>query len=339
LASWGIRLQLNLKKNSKIEIKMRPFNNQQIKSNMIYNKTRKFLTYANSLVLSLVFFTCIFTSTQAQTNSKVKQSDSFSFAFITDIHIDYKGNTLQYFDKAVDKINKLNPDFIVTGGDNIYDATHPSESHADSLYNLYLSQIKRFNMPVHTGIGNHESFGVNNPSIPTDNPFYGKKMYESKIGKRYYTFNHKGWKFLMIDDVKNTDTGSRYIGKIDEEQMEWLKKELAATDSATPIVICSHIAFISSFKKFELGSLSGTPNGDGISNSVEFFNLFAHHNLKLVLQGHFHFLEVLYANDIYYITGPSLTARWGNEFTKKSGLMLFTTIGNQLTWKFVENKL
>lgn len=318
---------------------MRPFNNQQIKSNMIYIKTRKFLTYANSLVLSLVFFICIFTSTQAQINVKEKPSQPFSFAFITDMHLDYKGNTLKYFDKAVDKINILKPDFIITGGDNIIDATHPSESHADSLYNLYLSQIKRFNMPVHTGIGNHESFGVNNPNISPDNPFYGKKMYETKIGKRYYTFNHNGWKFFMVDDVLNTDTGSKYVGCVDKEQMEWLKRELAATDSTTPIVICSHIPFISSLKKFELGSLSGNSENDGVSNSIEFFNLFTHYNLKLVLQGHFHFLEVLYVNGIHYVTGPSLTARWGIAITRKSGLMLFTTKGDELTWKFIENIL
>lgn len=255
------------------------------------------------------------------------------------MHLDFNDSTLQYFDNAIKTINKLNPDFIVTGGDNIKDATQPRESYADSLYSLYLSQIKRFNMPVYTGIGNHEVFGVNNLNIETENPLYGKKMYESKIGRRYYTFSHKGWKFFMVDDIINTDSGHRYIGCIDDKQMEWLRNELVATDSITPIVICSHIPFISSLKKFEFGSLSGTPVNDGISNSVEFFKLFTHHNLKLILQGHFHFMEVLYANDIYYITGPSLTAKWGNIFTRKSGLFLFTTKRTSLTWKFVENNL
>lgn len=298
---------------------------------------RKLLTITKLLVLSLVFSTCFFTSAQAQTNEK--PSDSFSFAFFTDIHLDYKGNTLQYFDKAINTINKLKPDFIITGGDNINDATYAKETYADSLYNLYLSQIRRFRMPVYTGIGNHESFGVNNPNILPANPLYGKKMYELKIRKRYYTFSHKGWKFFMIDDIKNTDTGNRYIGLIDDGQMAWLKNELTKTDSVIPIVVCCHIPIISSLKKFELGSLSGTPPNDGVSNSIEFFKQFEHHNLKLVLQGHFHFLEVLYANNIYYITGPSMTARWGNVFTRKSGLFFFTAKGDSLTWKFVENKL
>lgn len=299
--------------------------------------TKKLRTGISFLFLSILYVTCFITSGNAQ--SKSTTSDSFSFAFITDIHLGYKGNTLKYFDKAIETINKLSPDFIITGGDNIIDATRSGESHADSLYNLYLSQIKRFNLPVYTGIGNHESFGVNNPKISPDNPLYGKKMFESKMGNRYYSFIHKGWKIFMIDGIKATSSGNRYIGCIDDEQMNWLKQELILTDSLTPIVICCHIPFISSYKKFELGSLSGNPENDGISNSIDFFNLFEHHNLKLLLQGHFHFLEVLYANDIYYVTGPSLTARWGNKFTRKSGLFIFKTEGNDLKWEFIENNL
>ena len=143
----------------------------------------------------------------------------------------------------------------------------------------------------------------------------------------------------MLDGIKNTTSGNRYIGCIDDEQMKWIEQELTATDSLTPVVILSHIPFISSYKKFELGSLSGNPVNDGISNSIEFFKLFDHHNLKLVLGGHFHFLEVLYANDAYYVTGPSLTARWGNKFTRKSGFFIFKAERNDLKWEFVENNL
>jgi len=299
---------------------------------------RLFIT-SRILLFVCVFFTGVSCSPETQNNSEKKQSGTFSFAFITDIHLDYNSTTLQYFDNAVNTINKLNPDFIITGGDNVKDVTQPGKSYADSLYNLYISQINRFNIPVYTGIGNHEVFGVNNPDVLPEDPQYGKKMYESKIGDRYYTFSHKGWKFFMIDDIKNTDSGHKYIGLVDDEQMEWLKNELADTDTLTPIVICSHIPFISSMKKFELGSLSGNPDNDGVANSIEFLKLFNNHNLKLLLQGHFHFSEVLYTNDIYYITGPSLNGRYGSLLTRGSGMFLFTAEGDSLTWKFVENKL
>jgi hypothetical protein len=162
-------------------------------------------------------------------------------------------------------------------------------------------------------------------------------MYESKIGNTYYSFTHKGWKFLMIDDVKITESGHKYIGYIDEKQMKWLKAELDATEYSTPIVICSHIPFVSSMKKFELGSLSGNPINDGVENSKDFFKLFEKHNFKLLLQGHFHFMEVLYANDAYYISGPSVNGSYGSAMTKKSGFFLFKTAGDSLTWSFIYN--
>jgi 3',5'-cyclic AMP phosphodiesterase CpdA len=258
---------------------------------------------------------------------KASDPENFKFAFLTDIHIEFSQKTLTNFNKTIDKINSIHPDFIITGGDNVKDARQPRESYADSLFNLYTSLVKKFRMPVHTGIGNHEFFGMDNPAIQPSNASYGPKMYQSKIGKTYYSFEHKGWKFFMINDVKNNETGKKYIGFIDEEQMQWIKKELAATDPSTPIVVCAHIPFISSMKKFEFGSLSGTPDNDGVANSKEFFKLFEKHNLKLVLQGHFHFFEVLYANNIYYITSPAPT----------SGFFMFETDRDSLKWEFVKN--
>jgi DNA repair exonuclease SbcCD nuclease subunit len=287
------------------------------------------------LALYLGLSTSLLISGNAQT--KTVLSDSFSFAFITDIHLDYNDAYLRDFDSAVKKINSLNPDFVITGGDNIKDAARPSESRADSLFNLYLSRIKAFKMPVHTGIGNHEVFGINNPTLLPGNPLFGKKMYESRIGKTYYSFIHKGWKFFMIDDIKITDSGHKYIGYVDEEQMKWLKSELESTDNSTPIVICAHIPFVSSMKKFEMGSLAGNPVNDGVANSIDFFKLFEKHNLKLMLQGHFHFMEVLYTNEIYYITGPSVNGSYGSALTKKSGFFLFKTLGDSLTWNFIGN--
>lgn len=256
--------------------------------------------------------------------SQVKPG-SFRFAFITDIHMEYADATMKSFDNTVSQMNSLKPHFILTGGDNVKDARQQRETYADSLYNLYLQQIKRFNAKVYSGIGNHESFGVTKPAINSHSEMFGKKMYETKIGQTYSSFTYEGWKFFMLDDIK--DIGTRYVGNISEDQMEWLRKELAATDPATPIVVVGHIPFISSMKQFEMGSLAATPDNDGVANSVEFFKLFQKHNLKLVLQGHFHFFEVLYANNCHYIVSPD----------PRTGFFMFKVKGNELKWEFIKN--
>jgi hypothetical protein len=179
--------------------------------------------------------------------AQAKSSDTFSFAFMTDIHLDYSSATLEDFSRATGKLNSLKPDFGLTGGDNVREVRRARGSFADSLYNLYLTEVKKLEMPVYTAFGNHESFGVDNPGVAPGNRLYGKKMFEEKIGKTYYSFSHKGWKFFMLDNIFDTLSGRyRYIGRIDDVQMKWLEAELAGTDPETPIVICSHIPFISS---------------------------------------------------------------------------------------------
>lgn len=262
---------------------------------------------------------------QADAQKKSAKKGSFSFVFMTDIHMEYAEKTMKSFDNTVKQVNALKPDFIITGGDNVKDARKQRESYADSLYNLYLAQIKRFDRPVYSGLGNHEIFGVANPVADPGSKMYGKKMYESKIGPAYSSFTHKGWKFFMLDNIK--DVGRRYVGNISDEQMAWLQKELAATDPSTPIVVIGHIPFISSMKQFQLGSLAPTPDNDGVSNSVEFFKLFEKHNLKLVLQGHFHFFEVLYANDCHYIVSPD----------PRTGFFVFRIKKDKMDWEFIKN--
>src|SRR5690606_4731555 len=85
-----------------------------------------------------------------------ENSNQFTFVFITDIHLQPERNAVEGFKKAIDEINNINPDFIITGGDLIYDALGVSYERADSLFNLYNETIKLINAPVYNTIGNHE---------------------------------------------------------------------------------------------------------------------------------------------------------------------------------------
>src|SRR5690606_26958168 len=50
-----------------------------------------------------------------------RSGESFEFAFLTDIHIKPEMNAPKGFQMAIDKVNELNPDFVITGGDLVYD--------------------------------------------------------------------------------------------------------------------------------------------------------------------------------------------------------------------------
>ena len=84
-----------------------------------------------------------------------RDKDAFSVAFMTDIHIQPELNAAKGLEKALDTINILKPDFIITGGDLIMDALATPYARVDSLYNLYSKTVRKANMPVYNTIGNH----------------------------------------------------------------------------------------------------------------------------------------------------------------------------------------
>ena len=264
--------------------------------------------------------------------------ESFTFAFLTDVHLTYERNAVPGFNQAIQSVNDLKPDFVIMGGDLIMDALGQRYSYADSLYNLYNETVKKFNMPVFNTMGNHEIYGIYSQSGADKlNPEYGEKMFEKRLGELYKSFLHKGWKFMILNSIE--DTGKdRYIGKIDDAQIEWIKKELSSTDKNTPIVISTHIPFITANTQKYVGTTVASDSSTVIYNGKEVLDLFSNHNLKLVLQGHLHSLEDIYIDGIHFITGGAVSSGWWNGPNKglEEGYVLLTAANNEISWKYID---
>lgn len=226
--------------------------------------------------------------------------ENFSFVFLPDIHLQPDSAVVAGFEKTVRQVNRLHPDFVLTGGDMIYTAKNVNDQKAKILFDLMDREFKRFRMPVHLTMGNHETVGITAESgIDSTNQMWGKRMYESRYGNRFYTFWYKGWKFFILDGIKILVEEKNYTQGVDSLQLEWIRNELLDTDKTTPIVISIHTPLINPHA-FE---------GPGISaiseNSSRVLDLFRSHNLKIVLEGHTHLYMNLYFNGIYYISGGS----------------------------------
>ena len=264
----------------------------------------------------------------------------FSFSFITDIHLQPELNAVEGFLQAIDTINDLKPDFVITGGDMIMDALRQRYGKADSLYTLYQETEKSLKMPVYHTMGNHEIYGIYSGSgADPKHPDYGEKMFENHFGKSYYSFDHKGWKFMIINSVE--DAGKdHYIGLIDEKQVAWIKEELKKTDPETPIIISTHIPFMTVNSQKYLGTTIPNDSSLVIINGKEVIDLFKDHNLKLVLQGHLHLVEHIFIDDIHFITGGAVAAAWwtGPYRDDEEGFVLIKIKGNEFNWEFVDYK-
>jgi Icc protein len=288
-------------------------------------------------IVTLIFF-ILQGCTQPAAKHPMREKNSFTFAFLTDIHVSREHHADLGFRKAIDTVNKLNPDFVITGGDLVSDALGQRESRADSLYDLYIELSHLFNMPVYNTMGNHEVFGIYKSSgVDPSNPLFGEKMYEARMGKSYYAFDYKGWRFYILNSVEVTPE-REYIGKIDEAQVNWIREDLKNVNSKTPIVISVHIPFITIQNQLLVGSTAANGPWDVITNSREVLDLFKDYNLKLVLQGHMHFLEDDYAIGTHFITGGAVSADWWNGPLNgmEEGFLLLKVKGEDFSWEYID---
>ncbi|MGD2034085.1 MAG: metallophosphoesterase [Bacteroidales bacterium] len=288
---------------------------------------------------SLFKVTLLLACTVSVMNAQPGPPEDFSFLFMTDIHLEYGKGAIDGFNQAIDTANRLGTDFVLTGGDLIADALAAKHSRADSLYALYVESVKAFEMPVYNTIGNHELYGLYEESgADTLDPDYYDGMYKRYLGKTYYSFDHKGWHFIVLNSI--IDAGnSRYIGYIGDEQMEWLKNDLRNIDHETPVIVSTHIPFVTTYSQFRNGALAPNEEGLVITNSQEVFKVLQPYNLKLVLQGHLHIIEYINMQDkIRMLIGGAVSAHWwgGPNLGMEEGFMKIDIRDGEIFWNYID---
>ena len=269
--------------------------------------------------------------------TKIEAKPDFTFVFMTDIHLSPEKSAPVGFQQAIDTVNRLNPAFVITGGDLIMDALGQSRNRADSLYQLYSGLMKGFRMPVHNTVGNHELFAFYNKQIDTLDPDYGEGMFRRYFGDPWQSFNYKGWHFILLKSIEQTPMRG-YYGKINPAQMEWLKQDLAQVNDTVPIVVSVHIPFITAYNQWQEGGQQVNGMGSVITNGKEVMDMLRKKNLKLVLQGHQHYYEDLFMDGVHFITGGAVSAGWwgGALGTLQEGFMLIKVFGNEIRSEYVD---
>jgi 3',5'-cyclic AMP phosphodiesterase CpdA len=179
-----------------------------------------------------------------------KSSDNFTFAYISDAHIQHiKGNEfVRNWDRglirAVAETNLLNPkpDFVMFGGDLAQLGTKPELDHGAEI----MSALKHRTRYV---MGEHDYY--------LDLGEYWSKLF----GPQWYSFDHKGVHFVVLNSILTHDdwtfnrwptaeqrmlemagldnpNGSPFM--VGQKQREWLARDLKRVRRDTPIVVFSH---------------------------------------------------------------------------------------------------
>lgn len=294
----------------------------------------------------LIIIFCCFGSIELYSQINASDTVSFSFVFMTDIHLQPERGAVEAFNKAIDTANTMDADFVMTGGDLVYDVLRGNFNRSDSLFQLYKTNVQKFNMPVYHCIGNHELFGIYAESdVDESHPDYKYGMFERHLGDTYYSFDHKGWHFIVLNSIDEKD--QRYIGIIDQAQINWLKDDLAKVDKSTPIAITLHIPLVSVYQQvYSKGPIDKVPNELWVVNRKELLDLFEEHNLKLVLQGHKHWLEDINVQGrTRFITSGAIAGRpsWRRKddrgdgvYYNEEGFLVFDIKGQNINWTYID---
>src|SRR5690606_23551047 len=115
------------------------------------------------------------------------------------------------------------------------------------------------------------------------------------LEKPYRSYDRNGWHFIVLDSVFPKATGG-YTARLDDEQFEWLKGDLASVKSTTPIMVTSHIPIIAACPMFDGDNeKSGNWQVPGAWMHIDARRIKdefrKHANIKLCISGHIHLID------------------------------------------------
>jgi len=181
---------------------------------------------------------------------------AFKFAYISDSHLYEKhinDRFVRSILRAVEDVNALDPqpDFVFYGGD----LAQLGQAKELELGAQILKEVKA---PVRMMVGEHDWY--------LD---MGEKWREL-FGAPTYSFDHKGVHFVTLNSVverdfwtargmtpmqrmmtvAGLDNGVQSPFSVGEEQLEWLRNDLAGVAPATPVIVFSHSPLYKLYKKW-----------------------------------------------------------------------------------------
>ena len=244
------------------------------------------------------------------------QAGSFRFAFLTDLHLLQDGalRCVEGITACLAAVQKLDPrpDFIICGGDMVHSTRELALPDAAKAFDGFLQLWKdHTDLPTHWTFGNHDLAGTSNKlSLATD-PLYAKGLFQNRLQLRqlFYSFDCKGWHFVVLDDIA-LQADNKYIGQLFDDELAFLKADLEAHKSM-PTIVCTHIPIASTYQMaLSLSSGKPVPKNLVCTNSDALLQDFPRHNIRATLSGHLHFNEALDHQGVQIINCGAVCANY-----------------------------
>jgi 3',5'-cyclic AMP phosphodiesterase CpdA len=198
----------------------------------------------------------------------------FSFVQISDSHIGFhqqaNKNVIGTFEEAVRRINALpqRPAFVMHTGDHVHLSTMDEFDTVKQIMGT-IKTDRTFNVP-----GEHDVF-------VDQGKRYLRVFGQGAQGTGYYSFEYKGVHFLALANVEQAEAenaGLSGLGRLGPAQLDFVKKDLAALSSDTPLVLFSHVPLLAIYPSW----------GWATEDSTQVLALVKRFSSVTALNGHIH---------------------------------------------------
>lgn len=238
---------------------------------------------------------------------------NFRFAVISDLHVGLPETiwavpnrfhlvevSIPALEKVLQHLEQLDLDFVLLPGDLTQDGE--PENHA-----WLRDRLQTLPFPVYVVPGNHDvpTLLPNDRSIGfKEFPHYYRQFGYDNPDRLYYTCQVlPGVQLIGLNSNQFDETGKQ-LGRLDDEQLIWLKQVLAEVDDQLVLVMVHHNVLE------HLPNQSRHPLGRRymLDNAPQLLEMLQEAGVNLIFTGHLHVQDVAYHNGIYEITTGSLVS-------------------------------
>ncbi len=262
---------------------------------------------------------------------------SLRLGFYTDVHARTEWQTPRAMATAAEAINARAPDLVIAGGDLITDGFQSSAATVEPRWKTYMAMHDSVAARVEPVLGNHDLVAAR-PEDGTEPAGDPRAIFRQRLGldRTWRSFDAAGYRFFILDSIEVSNDDLKYHGRISDEQLTWLDRELGRTDTDTPLVVAIHIPLLTAFYQATDGATVAAPANRVTVNNLEVLDRFADHNLVLVLQGHLHVDEMVRWRDTTFITGGAVCGKWwrGSWHGTPEGFGVVTLRPDRVEWAY-----
>ncbi|HEV2636217.1 MAG TPA: metallophosphoesterase [Actinocrinis sp.] len=206
-------------------------------------------------------------STAAAASTSVSDANTLRFVQVSDSHIGFTGpantDVTETFTDAINQVNTLGfrPTFVMHTGD----LTHVSKPEQfDQVHQMLtgMDTDRVFTVP-----GEHDSIGDGGKA-------YRQRFAAGTVGDGWYSFDTHGVHFIALVNTLSPEA----LGHLGNEQIDFVRKDVAGLSSDTPVVVFSHIPLFAMYPKW----------GWGTDDALQVLALLKRFSSVTCLNGHVH---------------------------------------------------